>query len=65
MSLGIGQGELEFTTLQIANIAATISNRGFYYTPHLARAFGQNHKIPIKYRTKTELISTGIIIILL
>jgi penicillin-binding protein 2 len=55
MSLGIGQGELEFTTLQIANIAATISNRGFYYTPHLARAFGQNHKIPVNYRTKNRV----------
>jgi penicillin-binding protein 2 len=34
MSLGIGQGELELTTLQMANLAAIIANRGFYYTPH-------------------------------
>lgn len=38
VSVGIGQGELELTTLQMANLAAIISNRGFYYTPHLVKA---------------------------
>ncbi len=38
MSLGIGQGELELTTLQMANLAATIANKGWYITPHLGRA---------------------------
>ncbi|NNK89664.1 MAG: hypothetical protein HKO89_03580, partial [Saprospiraceae bacterium] len=37
MSLGIGQGELELTTLQMANLAAIIANRGFYYPPHLVK----------------------------
>jgi len=32
-SLSIGQGELGITPLQMANLAATIANRGFYYTP--------------------------------
>lgn len=36
-SLGIGQGELLFTNLQMANLAAIIANRGYYYTPHLMR----------------------------
>jgi penicillin-binding protein 2 len=36
-SLSIGQGELGITTLQMANLAATIANRGFYYTPHIIR----------------------------
>jgi penicillin-binding protein 2 len=36
-SLSIGQGELGITTLQMANLAATISNRGFYYTPHIVK----------------------------
>ena len=36
-SLGLGQGELLFTNLQMANLAAIIANRGYYYTPHLAR----------------------------
>jgi len=36
-SLGIGQGELLMTNLQMANLAAAIGNRGYYYTPHLVR----------------------------
>ncbi len=36
-SLGIGQGELLVTNLQIANLAAIIANRGYYYTPHLVK----------------------------
>ena len=39
LSLGIGQGELELTTLQMANLAAIIGNRGHYYTPHLIKRF--------------------------
>ncbi len=39
MSIGIGQGELELTTLQMANLAAIIANRGFYFTPHLVKSF--------------------------
>ena len=35
MSIGIGQGEIEMTTLQMANLAAIMANRGYYYTPHL------------------------------
>lgn len=37
-SLGIGQGELLATNLQIANLAAILANRGYYYTPHVVRA---------------------------
>lgn len=39
ISNGIGQGELELTTLQMANLAAIIANRGFYYQPHLFKTF--------------------------
>jgi penicillin-binding protein 2 len=38
ISLAIGQGELGVTPLHMANIAATIANRGFYYTPHIAKS---------------------------
>lgn len=34
-SMGIGQGELLMTNIQMANLAAIIANRGHYYTPHL------------------------------
>ena len=40
-SLDIGQGELLVTPLQMANLAVTIANRGYYYTPHLVRRVGQ------------------------
>jgi penicillin-binding protein 2 len=38
ISLAIGQGEMGSTPLQMANFAATIANRGYYYTPHVIRA---------------------------
>jgi penicillin-binding protein 2 len=39
-SLAIGQGEITVTPLQMANMAAIIANKGFYYPPHVVRAFG-------------------------
>ncbi len=38
LSLGIGQGELGVTPVQLANITAAIANRGHYYTPHIVSA---------------------------
>ena len=37
ISLSIGQGEIGCTPLHLANLAATIANRGWYYTPHLQK----------------------------
>ena len=37
ISCAIGQGEVAATPLQLANFAATIANRGYYYTPHVIR----------------------------
>lgn len=39
ISLGIGQGEIELTTIQMANLVALIANRGYYHIPHFARYF--------------------------
>lgn len=36
-SLSIGQGELLLTPLQMANLAATIANRGYFITPHVVK----------------------------
>jgi penicillin-binding protein 2 len=60
VSLGIGQGEMLATPLQMANAMAIIANRGFYYVPHFVRAidgeqredtllnqFKLKHKIPV------------------
>jgi penicillin-binding protein 2 len=38
VSLAIGQGELGFTPMQMANMTATIANRGYYITPHIVRS---------------------------
>lgn len=37
ISISIGQGEVLATPLQIANLGATIANRGFFYTPHVVK----------------------------
>lgn len=39
-SLSIGQGEIGITGLQMANVMATIANRGYYYAPHFVRGIG-------------------------
>lgn len=36
-SLGLGQGELGITPLQMANIICAIANKGYYYIPHMVR----------------------------
>ena len=52
-SLGIGQGEFEFTTIQMANLAASIANRGYYYTPHFIKSFiSSNKEIPKRFKEK-------------
>ncbi|MFI3258874.1 MAG: penicillin-binding transpeptidase domain-containing protein [Rikenellaceae bacterium] len=38
ISLSIGQGELGCTPLQMANFAAILANRGYYYIPHIIRS---------------------------
>jgi len=38
VSLSIGQGEIGITPLQLANYAAILANRGYYYIPHMVKA---------------------------
>jgi penicillin-binding protein 2 len=52
ISLSIGQGEVGATTLQLANMAALISNRGFYYIPHIVKGIGENEHIAPQYYEK-------------
>ena len=51
ISIAIGQGEVLLTPLQIANLCATIANRGYYYTPHVVRKV-QGEPLDAKYREK-------------
>ena len=56
--LGIGQGEMQATPLQMANLMCIIANKGYYYTPHFVKsieaqtkedtilnAFSQKHQV--------------------
>ncbi len=38
ISCAIGQGEMACTPLQMANLAAIIANRGYYYIPHIIKS---------------------------
>lgn len=42
ISISIGQGEITATPLQIANLAATIANRGHFTTPHVVKEIEDN-----------------------
>ena len=56
ISLAIGQGELAITPFQLANIAATIANRGYFFSPHIVRALGVESNHLDKFRTKNQTI---------
>lgn len=50
-SLSIGEGELGVNVLKLANVAATIANRGYWITPHLVKGIGlQNSGVDASYR---------------
>lgn len=51
ISISIGQGEVNATPLQIANLAATIANRGYFITPHLVKQI-QGEELDSLYTTK-------------
>ncbi|NID11137.1 peptidoglycan D,D-transpeptidase FtsI family protein [Fibrivirga algicola] len=52
-SLSIGEGELLISPLKLANLAATIANRGWYITPHYVKGIGKlNEGIPAEYKEK-------------
>ncbi len=42
ISIAIGQGEITATPLQIANLSATIANRGYFITPHIVKEIEDN-----------------------
>ena len=60
-SLGIGQGEILTTNIQLANLAAIIANRGYYYQPHLVKKLidkeENNSLVPIEFKKHESGIS--------
>ncbi|MBT8295097.1 MAG: penicillin-binding protein 2, partial [Gramella sp.] len=57
LSNAIGQGEVLMTPIQLANMAATIGNRGWYYTPHILKEINGQ---PIKEEKFTRKNYTSI-----
>ena len=51
ISLSIGQGEIGCTPLHLANLCATIANRGFYYIPHIIKD-SEHVSIDPKYKER-------------
>lgn len=58
ISLSIGQGEIGCTPLHIANLAATIANRGYYYIPHIIKASDGVEIDPKYYQKNYTLVDT-------
>jgi len=52
ISLAIGQGELGTTPLQLANLMATVANRGFFFPPHVVRAIGDPNSRQERFQNK-------------
>ncbi|MBL56106.1 MAG: penicillin-binding protein 2 [Flavobacteriales bacterium] len=60
-SIAIGQGEFSVTPIQMANLAASIANKGYYFRPHLVTAVGEqkiNFENDSSYRNQTLVDST-------
>lgn len=55
ISLAIGQGEMNATPLQMANIMAIIANRGYYMKPHLIKAIGDKKGVKKEYLVKNSV----------
>ena len=70
--LGIGQGEMQATPLQMANMMCIIANKGFYYTPHFVQSidgqlesdtvlnrFKQKHQVTTISNETFEIVQLG------
>lgn len=51
ISVSIGQGEILATPLQIANLCATVANRGWFITPHVVKEI-QDTVLPQEFRDR-------------
>ena len=51
ISNAIGQGEVLMTPIQLANMMATVANKGYYYTPHIIKKI-EGEVIDKKFRKK-------------
>jgi penicillin-binding protein 2 len=51
ISNAIGQGEVLTSPIQLANMMATVANRGYYFTPHIVKNI-KDQKLDKKFVTK-------------
>ncbi|MBR4166374.1 MAG: penicillin-binding protein 2 [Bacteroidales bacterium] len=58
ISISIGQGEVGVTPLQIANLAATVANRGWYKIPHIVKASEGVEIEPQYYERQYTMVDT-------
>lgn len=57
ISISIGQGEVTATPLQIANLAATVANRGHYFVPHIVHKIQDGQIAPVYSTPKQTLVN--------
>ena len=57
ISIAIGQGEVNATPLQIANLGATIANRGWFITPHVVKKI-QDEPLDSLYTQKRHTMAS-------
>ncbi len=57
ISIAIGQGEVNATPLQIANLGATIANRGWFITPHVVKKI-QNESLDTLYTKRRQTMAS-------
>ena len=57
--VGMGQGEILLTPLQMANGMCIIANKGYYYTPHFVKSIGKNPNDPLlkKYLERHNVLN--------
>src|SRR5664279_966985 len=55
ISMAIGQGEIGTTPLQMENMTAAIANRGYYFTPHIVKSIGDDHKIDPRFTVRHQI----------
>lgn len=57
ISISIGQGEVTLTPLQIANLGATIANRGWFITPHIVKEVQDGHIDSLYAQRRRTMVS--------
>ena len=52
VSMGIGQGQVACTPIQMANLIAIIANKGYYYKPHVVKSIGSKDNPNTRYNQR-------------